>query len=85
MKSGFTGETTLEISNFQCCLVPSEYNTGVCEKRHSSGEEGAWENEPSNTESGAGYQFLPLDRRAKASRKGVFVSQTPVLLSGLEK
>ena len=31
-----------------------------------------------NTKSEAGEQFLPLDCRAKAARKGMFFSQTPV-------
>ena len=45
-------------------------------KKHSSGEEGAWESSFQNTISGGGVQFPLLDCRAKARIKGVRSSQT---------
>ena len=47
--------------------------TSVCWKKHSSGEEGMWEDQLSEPQSGAGEQYLLPDCRAKACEKGMCV------------
>ena len=60
----------------RCVVTP--YHTSVCEKNTPSENNRHWNISFQITKSGAGEQFLPLDCRARARRKGVFLSQTLV-------
>ena len=54
-------------------ILPVSVNNNTPPKKKAAGKMRL-----QSTKSGAGYPFLPLDCRAKASQKWVFCSQTPV-------
>ena len=59
-------------------------NTGVSEKESSREKKTLGKRSLQSAKSGAGEQLLPLDCRAEAGLKGVFCSQTPVVIAPLD-
>ena len=71
------------IGHTMCSRSPTRCGTGVCEKCTPPEKKTRGNISFRSTISGGVEQFLLLDFMAKASTKGVFFSQTPVVFSGV--